>query len=64
MVDSFRIISVDCLQLGLQHSDLAKSENVKFPASADTWLGNQNDPLGEFVLKRKLDLEVGDSSVP
>jgi hypothetical protein len=45
-------------QLTQLHPELAASETSKFPASSDTWMGNQNDPLGEFVLKRKLDLEV------
>lgn len=46
------------MQLSQIHPEIGANETTKFPASADTWMGNQNDPLGEFVLKRKIDLEV------
>jgi hypothetical protein len=51
------------LQLQQKHPELASGQ-IKFPAASDTWMGNQNDPLGEFVMKRKLDLEVWMQCVP
>lgn len=42
-----------------KHPELTGDKAPKFPNTADSWMGgNQNDPLSEFVLKRKLDLEV------
>lgn len=42
-----------------KHPELTSDHAPKFPNSSDTWMGgSQNDPLSEFVLKRKLDLEV------
>lgn len=46
-------------QLQQKHPELATSSSLKFPSSSDSWMGgSSSDPTSEFVLKRKLDLEV------
>ena len=48
------------VQLQSKHEELKSNPAVAFPNSSDGWMSSsgQNDPLSEFVLKRKLELEV------